>query len=60
MLWMLLRGVSTWAYIQRNQFPGQGDEKDKMFVFKMSEVGPGSRVDLVRWMQPGGTSKMRG
>jgi hypothetical protein len=47
-----LRGVSTWAYVQRNQFPGQGDEKDKVFVFKMSEVGPGSGVDLVRRMQP--------
>ena len=49
-----LRGVSSWAYVQRNQFPGQGDEKDKVFVFKMSEVGPGSGVDLVRRMQPGG------
>jgi hypothetical protein len=49
-----LRGVSTWAYVQRNQFPGQGDEADKVFVFKMSEVGPGSGVDLVRRMQPGG------
>ena len=49
-----LRGVSSWAYVQRNQFPGQGDEKNKVFVFKMSEVGPGSGVDLVRRMQPGG------
>src|ERR1700738_1402328 len=49
-----LRGVSTWAYVQRNEFPGQGDETDKIFVFKMSEVGPGSGVDLVRRMQPSG------
>ena len=49
-----LRGVSNWAYVQRNQFPGQGDDADKVFVFKMSEVGPGSGVDLVRRMQPGG------
>ena len=49
-----LRGVSTWAYVQRNQFPGQGDDTDKVFVFKMSEVGPGSGVDLVKRMQPGG------
>ena len=26
---------------------------DKVFVFKMSEVGPGSKVDLVKRMQPG-------
>ena len=49
-----LRGVSNWAYVQRNQFPGQGDDTDKVFVFKMSEVGPGSGVDLVKRMQPGG------
>ena len=48
-----LRGVSTWAYVQHNEFPGQGDETDKVFVFKMSEVGPESGVDLVRRMQPG-------
>jgi hypothetical protein len=47
-----LRGVSNWAYVQRNQFLGQGDDTDKMFVFKMFEVGPASGVDLVRRMQP--------
>jgi hypothetical protein len=40
--------------VQRNQFPRQGDDADKMFVFKMLEVGPGSGVDLVRWVQSGG------
>jgi hypothetical protein len=35
-------------------FPSQGSDSDKVFLFKMSEVGPGSRVDLVKWMQPGG------
>ena len=49
-----LRGLSNWAYIQRNMFPGQGDDFDKVFIFKMSEVGPSSGVDLVRQMQPGG------
>lgn len=39
-----LRGVNTWAYVQRNQSPGQGDETNKVFVFKMFEVGPGSRA----------------
>ena len=48
-----LRGVSNWAYVQQN-FSGQRDDADKVFVFKMSEVGPGSGVDLVRRMQPGG------
>ena len=49
-----LRGLSNCAYIQRNMFPGQGDDSDKVFIFKMSEVGPGSGVDLVRQMQPNG------
>ena len=35
-------------------FPGQGDDSDKVFIFKMSKVGSGSGVDLVRRMQPGG------
>jgi hypothetical protein len=49
-----LKGVSNWAYVQWNQFPGQGDDADKVFVFNMFEVGLGSGVDLVRRMQPGG------
>jgi hypothetical protein len=48
-----LRGISLWAFVQENKFPGQGVDLDKVFVFKMSEVGPGSRVDLVKRMQPG-------
>lgn len=49
-----LRGSSNWPYVQENKFPGQGAETDKVFVFKMSEVGPGSGVDLVKRMQAGG------
>jgi hypothetical protein len=49
-----LRGCSHWAYVQENKFPGQGSDSDKVFVFKMSEVGPGSGVHLVNRMQPGG------
>jgi hypothetical protein len=49
-----LRGSSKWAFVQENKFPGQGSDSDKVFVFKMSEVGPGSGVDLVKRMQPGG------
>ena len=29
-----LRGVSTWAYVHRNQFPGQSDDTDKSFHFQ--------------------------
>jgi hypothetical protein len=49
-----LRGCSHWAYVQENKFLGQGSNSDKVFVFKMSEVGPGSRVHLVNRIQPGG------
>ena len=49
-----LRGLSNWAYVQHSIFPGQGDDSYKVFVFKMSEVGPGSGVHLLRWMQPSG------
>ncbi len=49
-----LRGSSTWAFVQESKFPGQGLEVDKVFVFKMSEVGPSNGVDLVKQMQNGG------
>jgi hypothetical protein len=49
----MLRGCSHWAYIQENKFLGQGSDSDKVFVFKMSEVGPGSGAHLVKQMQPG-------
>jgi hypothetical protein len=45
-----LRGCSHLAYVQKNKFPGQGSDSDKVFVFKMSEVGPGSGVHLVKRM----------
>jgi hypothetical protein len=45
---------SCWVYVQENKFPGQGSDSDKVFVFKMSEVGPGSGVHLVKQVQPGG------
>lgn len=49
-----LRGSSKWAFVQESKFPGQGSESDKVFIFKMSEIGPGSGVDLVQRMQPTG------
>ena len=33
-----LRGLSNWAFIQQNMFPGQGDDSDKVFIFKISKV----------------------
>ena len=46
-----LRGLRNWAYIQRNMFPDQGNHSDKVFIFKISEVGPSSGMDLVWQMQ---------
>jgi hypothetical protein len=48
-----LRDCSKWAYVQENKFPGQGSDFEKVFVDKMSEVGPGSGVHLVNRMQLG-------
>jgi hypothetical protein len=48
----MLRGCSNWPYVQENMFSGQGSDSDKVFVFKMSEVGLGSGTDLVKQMQP--------
>ena len=47
-----LKKGSKYDYIQDNRFPGQGS--DLAYLFKMSTTGPGSGVDLVRRMQPGG------
>jgi hypothetical protein len=43
---------STYDYIHNSIFPGQGS--DLVYLFKMSTCGQGSRVSLVRRMQPGG------
>ena len=48
-----LWGLSNWAYIQRNIFSDQNNDFDKVFIFKMSEVGPGSGVNLIHRMQLG-------
>jgi hypothetical protein len=50
----ILRGCSNWPYVQKNMFPSQGSNSDKVFLFKMSEVGPCSGVDLVKQMHLGG------
>ena len=47
-----LSGLSVWQFVRESKFPGQG--VGKVFVFKMSDVGPGSGLDLVKRMQPGG------
>ena len=47
-----LKKDSKYDYIQDNRFPGQGS--DLAYLFKMSTTGPGSGVDLIKQMQPGG------
>jgi hypothetical protein len=49
---MAMKTYTTIEYIHGNVFPGQG--KDQVYVFKMLEDEPGSGVDLVKRMQPGG------
>ena len=45
-----LRGASKWAFVQESKFPGHGTDMDKVIVFKILEVGPGSSLDLVKRM----------
>jgi len=49
-----LMGSSTCAFVQERIFLGQGFDLDNVFVFKMSEVGLGNGIDLVKCMQFGG------
>ena len=49
-----LKKASTYDYIQDSRFPGQGGSGDIVYLFKMSMLGAGSGVDLVRRMQLGG------
>ena len=53
-----LRALANWAYIQRNMFPSQGDDSEKVFIFKMFKIGSSSGVDLVRQMQTSGDLSM--
>jgi hypothetical protein len=46
----MLRGSNTGLM---SKFSGQVFDSDKVFLLKMSKVGPSSGVDLVKWMQPG-------
>lgn len=50
----MLMGLNTWAFVQKNMFPNQGDEQDMVLVFKTSQVVLVTRVDLAKNMQPGG------
>ena len=49
-----LKKASTYDYIHDSRFPGQGSSDDIVYLFKMSTIGAGSGVDLVRRMQPSG------
>ena len=44
----MLRGCNNWPYVQKNMFPNQGSNFDKVIVFKIFKVGLGSSVDLVK------------
>jgi hypothetical protein len=44
----MLRGCSNWPYVKKNIFSGQGSDFDKVFQFKMSKVGQGSNMDLMK------------
>ena len=50
----MLKGYSNWPYVQKNMFPSQGSNSNKVFIFKMSEIGPGIGMNLVRRIQLGG------
>jgi hypothetical protein len=52
---MAMQRYTRIEYIHANVFLGQG--KDKVYVFKILVDGPGSGVDLVKRMQPGGDLK---
>ena len=49
---MTMKKESRFKFIHNSIFSGQG--KEKVYVFKMLMEGPGSGVDLVKRMQPGG------
>jgi hypothetical protein len=51
------RGSNNWAFVQEKKIRVQWSNLDKVFVFKMSEVGSGCSVDLVKRMQVGGDFK---
>jgi hypothetical protein len=42
----MLRDCSHWDFVYKNKFLGQGIDIKKIFAFKMSEVGPGSGVNI--------------
>ena len=47
---MTMKRESKFEFIHDSVFPSQG--KEKVHMFKMLTKGPGSRVDLIRRMQP--------
>jgi len=47
-----MKKESKFEYIYDSVFPSQG--KENVYIFKMLTQGPGSGVDLVKCMQPGG------
>jgi hypothetical protein len=51
---MAMKRHPTIEFIHGNVYLGQGKKKVKVYLFKMLEDEPGSSVDLIKHMQPGG------
>jgi len=54
------RGVNTWAYVQHNQFPGQGDNTNKVFVFRCLRLALGVGLTWLGACSLAGISSMFG
>ena len=54
-----LKREATYEFFHGSLFPGQGDNSEPCFVFKMSTTGIGSGVDLVNCMQQNGSGDLK-
>ena len=54
-----LKKKCMFPYFHNSRFPGQGNEEDKCFIFKMSTKGQGSGVDLVNRMNRSGEGDLK-
>lgn len=52
-----LRGLTNFSYVQRNMIHGQGEESNRVFIFKMSEMGLQRGIDLIMRVHPRGDVK---
>ena len=52
-----LKRGSKYDYIPDSCFPGECN--NLAYIFKMSTIGPGGGIDLVKQMQPGGDLELQ-